>query len=58
MLLGLEYLSLIVPLLFVIYLNVFIKQYILLLVRVLGLIILISIVWIYGNGYLKSVIIL
>lgn len=65
-LLGLEYLLLILSLLFLINLIIFIKQYILLLVffifcireRVLGLTILILIVRIYGNDYLKSLIIL
>lgn len=65
-LLGLEYLLLILSLFFLINLILFIKQYILLLIffifcireRVLGLTILILIVRIYGNDYLKSLIIL
>lgn len=65
-LLGLEYLLLILSLLFLINLILFIKQYILLLIffifciseRVLGLTILILMVRIYGNDYLKSLIIL
>lgn len=65
-LLGLEYLLLILSLLFLLNLIIFIKQYILLLVffifciseRVLGLTILILIVRIYGNDYIKSLIIL
>ena len=65
-LLGLEYLLLVLSLLFLLNLIIFIKQYILLLVffifciceRVLGLTILILIVRIYGNDYLKSLIIL
>lgn len=65
-LLGLEYMLLILSLIFLINFIIFIKQYILLLIflvfcireRVLGLTILIIIVRIYGNDYLKSLIIL
>lgn len=65
-LLGLEYLLLILSLIFILNLIIFIKQYILLLIffifcireRVLGLTILILIVRFYGNDYLKSLIIL
>lgn len=65
-LLGLEFILLILSLLFYLNLIIFIKQYILLLIffifcireRVLGLTILILIVRIYGNDYLKSLIIL
>lgn len=65
-LLGLEYLLLILSLLFLLNLIIFIKQYLLLLVflifciseRVLGLTILILIVRMYGNDYIKSLIIL
>ncbi|YP_009048921.1 NADH dehydrogenase subunit 4L (mitochondrion) [Aphis gossypii] len=66
MLLGLEYLLLILSLLFLINLMMFIKQYILLLIffifciseSVLGLTILILMVRMYGNDYLKSLMIL
>nr|AKM70192.1 NADH dehydrogenase subunit 4L [Chaitophorus saliniger] len=66
MLLGLEYLLLILSLLFLLNLMLFIKQYILLLVffifciseSVLGLTILILMVRFYGNDYLKSLMIL
>nr|UFY97895.1 NADH dehydrogenase subunit 4L [Hyalopterus amygdali] len=66
MLLGLEYLLLILSLLFLINLIMFIKQYILLLLffifciseSVLGLTILILMVRMYGNDYLKSLMIL
>nr|YP_009938259.1 NADH dehydrogenase subunit 4L [Hyalopterus pruni]QNU07678.1 NADH dehydrogenase subunit 4L [Hyalopterus pruni]UFY97919.1 NADH dehydrogenase subunit 4L [Hyalopterus arundiniformis] len=66
MLLGLEYLLLILSLLFLISLIMFIKQYILLLIffifciseSVLGLTILILMVRMYGNDYLKSLMIL
>lgn len=65
-LLGLEFILLILSLLFYLNLIIFIKQYILLLIffifcireSVLGLTILIIIVRIYGNDYLKSLIIL
>lgn len=65
-LLGLEYLLLILSLFFLLIFIIFVKQYILLLIffifciseRVLGLTILIIIVRIYGNDYLKSLIIL
>nr|AGN73955.1 NADH dehydrogenase subunit 4L [Pterocomma pilosum]AGW80609.1 NADH dehydrogenase subunit 4L [Pterocomma pilosum] len=66
MLLGLEYLLLILSLLFLLNLMIFIKQYILLMVffifciseSVLGLTILILMVRMYGNDYLKSLMIL
>nr|YP_009236621.1 NADH dehydrogenase subunit 4L [Hormaphis betulae]AMJ17086.1 NADH dehydrogenase subunit 4L [Hormaphis betulae] len=66
MLLGLEYLLLIMSLLFMFNLMLFIKQYLLLLMffifciseSVLGLTILILIVRMYGNDYLKSLMIL
>nr|YP_009051645.1 NADH dehydrogenase subunit 4L [Sitobion avenae]AII03066.1 NADH dehydrogenase subunit 4L [Sitobion avenae] len=66
MLLGLEYLLLILSLLFLLNLMMFIKQYILLLVffifciseSVLGLTILILMVRMYGNDYLKSLMVL
>nr|AKM70232.1 NADH dehydrogenase subunit 4L [Anoecia fulviabdominalis] len=66
MLLGLEYLLLILSLLFLFNLMMFIKQYILLLLffifciseSVLGLTILIMMVRMYGNDYLKSMMIL
>nr|YP_010175324.1 NADH dehydrogenase subunit 4L [Neotoxoptera formosana]QSL98444.1 NADH dehydrogenase subunit 4L [Neotoxoptera formosana] len=66
MLLGLEYLLLILSLLFLMNLMMFIKQYVLLLVffifciseSVLGLTILILMVRMYGNDYLKSLMIL
>nr|YP_010926789.1 NADH dehydrogenase subunit 4L [Rhopalosiphum maidis]WKF54296.1 NADH dehydrogenase subunit 4L [Rhopalosiphum maidis] len=66
MLLGLEYLLLILSLLFLLNLMMFIKQYILLLIffifciseSVLGLTILILMVRMYGNDYLKSLMIL
>nr|AKM70075.1 NADH dehydrogenase subunit 4L [Myzus persicae] len=66
MLLGLEYLLLILSLLFLLNLMMFIKQYVLLLVffifciseSVLGLTILILMVRMYGNDYLKSLMIL
>nr|ARH10729.1 NADH dehydrogenase subunit 4L [Laingia psammae] len=66
MLLGLEYLLLLISLLFLFYLMMFIKQYILLLIffifciseSVLGLTILILMVRFYGNDYLKSLMIL
>nr|YP_010028685.1 NADH dehydrogenase subunit 4L [Stomaphis sinisalicis]QOS49072.1 NADH dehydrogenase subunit 4L [Stomaphis sinisalicis] len=66
MLLGLEYLMLILSLLFYLNLMMFIKQYILLLIffifciseSVLGLTILILMVRMYGNDYLKSLMIL
>nr|UBR42856.1 NADH dehydrogenase subunit 4L [Uroleucon sonchi] len=66
MLLGLEYLLLILSLLFLMNLMMFIKQYILLLVffifciseSVLGLTILILMVRMYGNDYLKSLMVL
>nr|UZH32930.1 NADH dehydrogenase subunit 4L [Aphis spiraecola] len=66
MLLGLEYLLLILSLLFLINLMMFIKQYFLLLIffifciseSVLGLTILILMVRMYGNDYLKSLMIL
>nr|YP_009728517.1 NADH dehydrogenase subunit 4L [Indomegoura indica]QIA95430.1 NADH dehydrogenase subunit 4L [Indomegoura indica] len=66
MLLGLEYLLLILSLLFLLNLMMFIKQYILLLVffifciseSVLGLTILILMVRMYGNDYMKSLMIL
>nr|UFY97908.1 NADH dehydrogenase subunit 4L [Hyalopterus pruni] len=66
MLLGLEYLLLILSLLFLINLIMFIKQYVLLLLffifciseSVLGLTILILMVRMYGNDYLKSLMIL
>nr|AKM69985.1 NADH dehydrogenase subunit 4L [Takecallis arundinariae] len=66
MLLGLEYLLLILSLLFLMNLMLFIKQYILLLIffifciseSVLGLTILILMVRMYGNDYLKSLMIL
>nr|BCM73191.1 NADH dehydrogenase subunit 4L [Chaetosiphon fragaefolii] len=66
MLLGLEYLLLILSLLFLMNLMMFIKQYILLLIffifciseSVLGLTILILMVRMYGNDYLKSLMIL
>lgn len=65
-LLGLEYLLIILSLIFLLNFIIFIKQYILLLIffifciceRVLGLTILILIVRIYGNDYLKSLMIL
>lgn len=65
-LLGLEYLLLILSFIIVLNLIIFIKQYILLIVflvfciseRVLGLTVLIVIVRIYGNDYIKSLIIL
>nr|YP_010127205.1 NADH dehydrogenase subunit 4L [Brevicoryne brassicae]QPO84589.1 NADH dehydrogenase subunit 4L [Brevicoryne brassicae]UGY85918.1 NADH dehydrogenase subunit 4L [Brevicoryne brassicae] len=66
MLLGLEYLLLILSLLFLLNLMMFIKQYLLLLIffifciseSVLGLTILILMVRMYGNDYLKSLMIL
>nr|YP_009744648.1 NADH dehydrogenase subunit 4L [Rhopalosiphum nymphaeae]QIF10544.1 NADH dehydrogenase subunit 4L [Rhopalosiphum nymphaeae]QYB20495.1 NADH dehydrogenase subunit 4L [Rhopalosiphum nymphaeae]UYR21956.1 NADH dehydrogenase subunit 4L [Rhopalosiphum nymphaeae] len=66
MLLGLEYLLLILSLLFLFNLMMFIKQYILLLIffifciseSVLGLTILILMVRMYGNDYLKSLMVL
>nr|YP_011034007.1 NADH dehydrogenase subunit 4L [Slavum lentiscoides]WRI20260.1 NADH dehydrogenase subunit 4L [Slavum lentiscoides] len=66
MLLGLEYLLLILSLLFLLSFMMFIKQYILLLIffifciseSVLGLTILIMMVRMYGNDYLKSLMIL
>ncbi|YP_002323939.1 NADH dehydrogenase subunit 4L (mitochondrion) [Acyrthosiphon pisum] len=66
MLLGLEYLLLILSLLFLMNLMMFIKQYILLLVffifciseSVLGLTILILMVRMYGNDYMKSLMVL
>lgn len=66
MLLGLEYILLILSLILLINFMIYIKQYILLLIffifcireRVLGLTILVIIVRIYGNDYLKSLIIL
>nr|AKM70062.1 NADH dehydrogenase subunit 4L [Neothoracaphis yanonis] len=66
MLLGLEYLLLILSLLFMFNLMLFIKQYLLLLLffifciseSVLGLTILIMMVRMYGNDYLKSLMIL
>uniref|UniRef100_A0AB39AH95 NADH-ubiquinone oxidoreductase chain 4L n=1 Tax=Uroleucon sp. TaxID=2939227 RepID=A0AB39AH95_9HEMI len=66
MLLGLEYLLLILSLMFLLNLMMFIKQYILLLIffifciseSVLGLTILILMVRMYGNDYLKSLMIL
>nr|AMV74159.1 NADH dehydrogenase subunit 4L [Rhopalosiphum padi] len=66
MLLGLEYLLLILSLLFLLNLMMFIKQYVLLLIffifciseSVLGLTILILMVRMYGNDYLKSLMIL
>nr|QZZ81780.1 NADH dehydrogenase subunit 4L [Periphyllus diacerivorus] len=66
MLLGLEYLLLILSLMFMLNLMMFIKQYILLLIffifciseSVLGLTILILMVRFYGNDYLKSLMIL
>nr|YP_010021206.1 NADH dehydrogenase subunit 4L [Schizoneuraphis gallarum]QOK36254.1 NADH dehydrogenase subunit 4L [Schizoneuraphis gallarum] len=66
MLLGLEYLLLILSLLFLFNLMLFIKQYLLLLMffifciseSVLGLTILIMMVRMYGNDYLKSLMIL
>lgn len=65
-LLGLEYILLILSLLFIFNFIIFIKQFILLLIffifcireRVLGLRILIIIVRLYGNDYLKSLLIL
>lgn len=65
-LLGLEYLLLILSFLFILNLIIYLKQYLLLVIffifciseRVLGLTILILIVRIYGNDYLKSLIIL
>ena len=65
-LLGLEYLLLILSLLFIINFIIFIKQLILLLIffvfcireSVLGLRILIIIVRLYGNDYLKSLLVL
>jgi len=65
-LLGLEYILLILSLIFLLNFIIFIKQYILLLIffifciseRVLGLTVLILIVRIYGNDYLKSLIVL
>nr|YP_073305.1 NADH dehydrogenase subunit 4L [Schizaphis graminum]AAS00823.1 NADH dehydrogenase subunit 4L [Schizaphis graminum] len=66
MLLGLEYLLLVLSLLFLLNLMMFIKQYLLLLIffifciseSVLGLTILILMVRMYGNDYLKSLMIL
>nr|YP_009059151.1 NADH dehydrogenase subunit 4L [Cervaphis quercus]AGQ46313.1 NADH dehydrogenase subunit 4L [Cervaphis quercus] len=66
MLLGLEFLLLILFLLFLINMMMFIKQYILLFIflifciseSVLGLTILILMVRFYGNDYLKSLMIL
>nr|YP_010227782.1 NADH dehydrogenase subunit 4L [Schlechtendalia peitan]ARW70229.1 NADH dehydrogenase subunit 4L [Schlechtendalia peitan]UDD86544.1 NADH dehydrogenase subunit 4L [Schlechtendalia peitan] len=66
MLLGLEYMLLILSLMFLLNFMIFIKQYILLLVflifciseSVLGLTILIMMVRMYGNDYLKSLMIL
>nr|AKM69974.1 NADH dehydrogenase subunit 4L [Thripsaphis sp. YW-2015] len=66
MLLGLEYLLLILSLFFMMNMMVFIKQYILMLIffifciseSVLGLTILILMVRMYGNDYLKSLMIL
>nr|YP_009400265.1 NADH dehydrogenase subunit 4L [Meitanaphis flavogallis]ARW70268.1 NADH dehydrogenase subunit 4L [Meitanaphis flavogallis] len=66
MLLGLEYMLLILSLMFLMNFMIFIKQYILLLVflifciseSVLGLTILIMMVRMYGNDYLKSLMIL
>nr|UOX27615.1 NADH dehydrogenase subunit 4L [Pseudoregma panicola] len=66
MLLGLEYLLLILSLLFMFNLMMFIKQYFLLMIffifciseSVLGLTILILMVRMYGNDYLKSLMIL
>nr|YP_010372204.1 NADH dehydrogenase subunit 4L [Ceratovacuna keduensis]UOX27602.1 NADH dehydrogenase subunit 4L [Ceratovacuna keduensis] len=66
MLLGLEYLLLILSLLFMFNLMMFIKQYFLLMIffifciseSVLGLSILILMVRMYGNDYLKSLMIL
>nr|YP_010266719.1 NADH dehydrogenase subunit 4L [Kaburagia rhusicola ovogallis]ARW70294.1 NADH dehydrogenase subunit 4L [Kaburagia rhusicola ensigallis]ARW70307.1 NADH dehydrogenase subunit 4L [Kaburagia rhusicola ovatirhusicola]ARW70333.1 NADH dehydrogenase subunit 4L [Kaburagia rhusicola rhusicola]ARW70320.1 NADH dehydrogenase subunit 4L [Kaburagia rhusicola ovogallis]UIE11122.1 NADH dehydrogenase subunit 4L [Kaburagia rhusicola ovogallis] len=66
MLLGLEYMLLILSLMFLMNFMIFIKQYILLLIflifciseSVLGLTILIMMVRMYGNDYLKSLMIL
>nr|QUO99344.1 NADH dehydrogenase subunit 4L [Melanaphis sacchari] len=66
MLLGLEYLLLILSLFLLLNLMMFIKQYILLLIffifciseSVMGLTILILMVRMYGNDYLKSLMIL
>nr|YP_009400239.1 NADH dehydrogenase subunit 4L [Floraphis choui]YP_009400317.1 NADH dehydrogenase subunit 4L [Floraphis meitanensis]ARW70242.1 NADH dehydrogenase subunit 4L [Floraphis choui]ARW70372.1 NADH dehydrogenase subunit 4L [Floraphis meitanensis] len=66
MLLGLEYMLLILSLMFLMNFMIFIKQYILLLIffifciseSVLGLTILILMVRMYGNDYLKSLMIL
>nr|YP_009338713.1 NADH dehydrogenase subunit 4L [Eriosoma lanigerum]AKM70166.1 NADH dehydrogenase subunit 4L [Eriosoma lanigerum] len=66
MLLGLEYLLLILSLLFMMNFMMFIKQFILLMIffifciseSVLGLSILIMMVRLYGNDYLKSMLIL
>nr|AKM70127.1 NADH dehydrogenase subunit 4L [Kaburagia rhusicola] len=66
MLLGLEYMLLILSLMFLLNFMIFIKQYILLLVflifciseSVLRLTILIMMVRMYGNDYLKSLMIL
>nr|YP_009400278.1 NADH dehydrogenase subunit 4L [Nurudea yanoniella]ARW70281.1 NADH dehydrogenase subunit 4L [Nurudea yanoniella]QBK84298.1 NADH dehydrogenase subunit 4L [Nurudea yanoniella] len=66
MLLGLEYMLLILSLMFLMSFMIFLKQYILLLIffifciseSVLGLTILIMMVRMYGNDYLKSLMIL
>nr|YP_009400304.1 NADH dehydrogenase subunit 4L [Meitanaphis elongallis]YP_009773273.1 NADH dehydrogenase subunit 4L [Meitanaphis microgallis]ARW70359.1 NADH dehydrogenase subunit 4L [Meitanaphis elongallis]QIZ12431.1 NADH dehydrogenase subunit 4L [Meitanaphis microgallis] len=66
MLLGLEYMLLILSLMFLMNFMIFMKQYILLLIflifciseSVLGLTILIMMVRMYGNDYLKSLMIL
>nr|YP_009400048.1 NADH dehydrogenase subunit 4L [Nurudea shiraii]YP_010977778.1 NADH dehydrogenase subunit 4L [Nurudea zhengii]ARW70216.1 NADH dehydrogenase subunit 4L [Nurudea shiraii]UYG49508.1 NADH dehydrogenase subunit 4L [Nurudea zhengii] len=66
MLLGLEYMLLILSLMFLLNFLIFVKQYILLLIffvfciseSVLGLTILIMMVRMYGNDYLKSLMIL
>lgn len=65
-LLGLEYLLLILSFIIILNLIIYIKQYFLLIIffifcireRVLGLTILIIMVRIYGNDYLKSLMIL
>nr|YP_009332455.1 NADH dehydrogenase subunit 4L [Schlechtendalia chinensis]API68539.1 NADH dehydrogenase subunit 4L [Schlechtendalia chinensis] len=66
MLLGLEYMLLILSLMFLLNFMIFIKQYILLLIffifciseSVLGLTVLILMVRMYGNDYLKSLMVL